>query len=230
MTEPRIPSTDETVPALDLTHSFDDHPLPTGPDHHGRRRTRRLAASAVALALVAGIAGAVVLGGGSSSDPSAAADPGRPAVVAGVGSTSTSAPGVITEAQPEPQPQPEPEPEPQPPAEPGILAVSKHAIHLADGVYHGSFSVRNNGGSPIDWHWLAGDYGIAVSAEDGTLAPGEQVEVSFTINPFQVPEGDFLFANCIFNDDVAVDVWIDGYRKAIVVNPDIPQGPQVFKP
>jgi hypothetical protein len=54
--------------------------------------------------------------------------------------------------------------------------------------------------------------------------------VTFTINPFQVPEGDFLFANCVFNDDVAKDVWITGHRKAIVVNPNIPQGPQTIKP
>ena len=124
---------------------------------------------------------------------------------------------------PEAQPQPEPQPGPEPPATPGDLELSTNSIDLPDNVYEGSFDVRNDGGSPIEWNWLMGDYGIAVSQASGTLAPGESVTVFFTINPFQLQEGDFLFANSVYTDDQAKDLHITGHRPAFVVNPDLPK-------
>ena len=213
--------TDETVPALDLT----DH-LPTGPTPPARNRRRnRFVAAGLAIALVSGAAAAVALGGGSSSSPAASGtgvtrDAAELVSDAPTGTVPTG-PQTETADQGPVQPQPQPEPEPDVPAEPGILAVSSKQIHLADGVYAGSFAVRNDGGSPIHWQWAKGDYGIGVSLDGSTLQPGEQVVVNFWINPFQVPEGDFFFGNSVYTDDAAKDVWIYGHRTPIVVNPDL---------
>lgn len=219
--------TDETVldlPTTDPTsvRSTAAAPAPSG----GPRRTRRLVAGAVAASLALGVAAAVALGSGSGSTSSSAAG-SRPGAALVGAPTATTVPGVPTEVvdaqDPAPQP-PAPEPPaPEPQPAPGILAVSTNAIHLPAGVFSGSFTVRNDGGSPVDWTWAAGDFGIAVDVNGSTLQPGESIEVHFTINPFQQPVGEFLFANSIYNDDVAKDIWIYGEKKPFVVNPDIPQ-------
>ena len=46
--------------------------------------------------------------------------------------------------------------------------------------------------------------------------------MTFTINPFAIPEGDFAYAASISSDVGSKGVTITGYRKAIVVNPDVP--------
>jgi hypothetical protein len=181
----------------------------------------------VALALVAGGVGAVVLGNGSSSSTSSA----------GASPVATSVPGAVpTDATPtavdpgapgEPDPQPEPLPEAQP--DPGVLALNTSAIHLIPGDYSASFTVRNDGGSPLDWTWHAGITAIQVSQSSGTLAAGESVVVSFEINPFHLSEGGFVFINHVTSGDTTRNLTISGVRTPIVVNPDIPPGPQVFK-
>jgi len=214
--------TDETVPALDLTDHLPTTP-PVGPTPPARNRRRnRLVAAGLAIALVSGAAAAVALSGGSSSSPAAADPRGAPGVADLLSETPTRPVPTGPETGSGDQGPVEPQPEPEP-TEPGILAVSAKHIHLADGVYAGSFAVRNDGGSPIHWQWAKGDYGIGVSLDGSTLQPGEQVVVNFWINPFQVPEGDFFFANSVYTDDAAKDVWIYGHRNPIVVNPDLDQ-------
>jgi hypothetical protein len=226
--QPTTPQTDETVldlAAADATDTTRTTVTSAPPRAHHTRRTRRVAAGAVIGSLVIGAVAAVALGGSGSTTATAAGPGGSRGVVAGAPTVTTLAPAdpqaEAPEAQPQEQPQPQPHPEPQPP--PGIRAVSTNTIHLPAGVFDGSFTVRNDGGSPVDWTWKPGDFGISVSTEGGTLQPGEEVVVTFTINPFQQPVGEFLFANCIYNDDVAKDVWIHGEKKPFVVNPDIPQ-------
>jgi hypothetical protein len=115
----------------------------------------------------------------------------------------------------------EPQPQPEPPAAPGELEVSKTNIVLPDGVYMGSFTVSNVGGSSLEWTWSPGGFGISASPNAGTLAPGESVVVSFEVNPFAIPEGAFAYAASINSDAGSKHVTITGYREAIAVNPDL---------
>ena len=209
-----LPTTDPT--AVLATPASAPAPAPSG----GPRRTRRLVAGAVAASLALGVAAAVALGGGSGSTSSSAAGARPGAGLVGAAPTVSTVPGAPTEVVDEQNPAPQP---PAPEPTPGILAISTNTIHLPAGVFSGSFTVRNDGGSPVDWTWAAGDFGIAVDVNGSTLQPGESIEVHFTINPFQQPVGEFLFANSIYNDEVAKDIWIYGEKKPFVVNPDIPQ-------
>jgi hypothetical protein len=227
MSQHHTPSTDETVAAIDLTDS-----LPTR-DTVARthRRGRRLVVAAVALALVGGGLAAVALGGGSS--PSTSRASATPVVTGVPGAVSTDAdvadPGTDQVPQGD-QGQPQADPEPQPPAEPGVLMLSTNAIHLLAGDYDGSFTVRNDGGSSLDWSFQPGHTAISVSQSGGTLAPGESTVVSFELNPFHLSEGGFVFINHVTSGDTSRSLTISGIRTPIVVNPNIPQGPQNIKP
>jgi hypothetical protein len=216
MTQHHTPSTDQTVPSLDLTDT-----LPTGARPH--HRSRRFVVAAVALALVSGGLAAVALGGGSSSStPQAGATP----VVTGVpGAVNTG----VDVADPGTDPAPQADPEPQPPAEPGVLMLNTNAIHLVAGDYDASFTVRNDGGSSLDWTFQPGITAISVSESSGTLAPGESTVVSFEINPFHLSEGGFVFINHVTSGGTSRSLTISGIRTPIVVNPNIPQGPQDIK-
>lgn len=231
MNQHHTPSTEQTVPALDLSDRTDS--LPTH-DAVGRahRRSRRLIVAAIALALAAGGVGVVALGGGASSTPKAAATSSVTGLAGAVNAGAEVVPATPTNDAPQGGQggQAQPESQPQPPAEPGVLKVNTSMINLLAGHYSASFTVRNEGGSPLDWTWQGGIPGIAVSQSGGSLAPGESTVVSFTINPFQLPEGGFAFLNYVKSGDTSRAITITGVRTPIVVNPNIPQGPQTIKP
>ncbi|MFP5377053.1 MAG: hypothetical protein ACLGIO_09785, partial [Acidimicrobiia bacterium] len=112
---------------------------------------------------------------------------------------------------PDPGAEPQPEPEPDLPVAPAELVVPGE-LKLKAGAYTGSFTVANAGGAPLDWKaWP--DPGVAVSVEEGTLAGGEQVLVSFTIDPAQLPSGSFQRRIMVDAPDVgARDLWISGTK------------------
>jgi hypothetical protein len=232
MNQHHTSSTDQTVPALDLSDRTDS--LPTHDTVGRSHRSRRLIVAAVALALAAGGVGVVALGGGSSSTPKAAATSTVTGLPGAVNAGADTVPAAPTNDGPQGGPggpaQPQPQPPAEPPAAPGVLKVNTTAIHLLAGHYSASFTVRNDGGSPLDWTWQGGIPGIAVSQSGGALAPGESTVVSFTINPFQLPEGGFAFLNYVKSGDTSRALTITGVRTPIVVNPNIPQGPQTIKP
>ena len=220
----------------------------TGGSSSGRNR-RRIAALGAAFALAAVGAGAMVAGTGGGSDrpdtAAAATVPTSTTVLDDLVEVADTTPAPSTssgdEAAPKtPAPQPPAGDEPadeqpvededpaEPEAAPGVLAVSDGSIELPAKTWAGTFQVRNDGGSPIDWQWAAGGAGISVSHTGGTLQPGEFVEVSFTIDPTVLPAGDFLFANCVYTADQAKDVRIEG-TKTISKNPQIELPDPVFK-
>jgi len=217
----------------------------------GRNR-RRFAALGAAFALAAVGAGAMVAGSGGDDDrdrvPTAATSVPTSTTVldelievvdttpatppADGGSTGPKAP-VQPQSPPDDEGADEGPAEDEAPAEPeaapGVLAVSTGLIDLPAKTWAGTFQVRNDGGSPIDWQWAAGAAGISVSHIGGTLQPGEFVEVSFSIDHTLLPAGDFLFANCVYTADQAKDVRIEG-TKTIAKNPQIELPDPVLKP
>jgi hypothetical protein len=216
------PHTDDTVldlPTVDPTRTLAASDAP-------RRRTRRLVAGAVALALAAAGIGVLAAGGGSSSTQAAPAQ----GVSGLVGETVDATVPPAAEPQPDPQAPGLDEAQPEPPAAPGVLAVNTSVIMLMEGDYDGSFTVRNDGGSPIDWSFHGGIWAIGVSQSGGTLAPGASTVVSFTINPFQLADGPFVFVNHVVGGGFDKAITIQGVKTPIVVNPNIPQGPQNIKP
>jgi hypothetical protein len=215
------------------------------------RNRRRLVALGAAFAVAALGAGALVTGAGGGSDdqeltsvvpaPTTTALPDEPVEV-----VPAPAPSDVPVAQPvtpspskpagQPAPQPAGDEEPadqpgpeEPQPAPGVLAVSKSLIELPEKTWAGTFQVRNDGGSPIDWQWAAGATGISVSHTSGTLQPGEFVEVAFSIDHTVLPAGDFVFANCVYTADQAKDVRIEG-TKTIKTNPGIQLPNPVIKP
>lgn len=210
---PAAPPADDTVldvPTVDPTRTLTVAATPS----RGNRR-RVVAAAALALA-AAGIGGLVAAGGSSSSHRAAPVD---------------LTPGVVAETvDATVPPASEPQPEAQPPAAPGVLAVDTTAIWLLEGDYDASFTVRNDGGSPIDWSFQGGIAAIGVSQSGGTLAPGESTVVGFTINPFQLADGPFVFVNHVVGGGSDKAITIHGVKTPIVVNPDIPKGPQNIEP
>ena len=215
------------------------------------RNRRRFAALGAAFALAAVGTGAMVAGSGGAADdtrPTAAVTSPTTTsplddLVEVADTTPPANPGGGTSEPKAPAPQPQPpvddEPTDEQPAEddgpaepdtaPGELAVSTGLIELPAKTWAGTFQVRNDGGSPIDWQWAAGAAGISVSHTGGTLQPGEFVEVAFTIDHTVLPAGDFLFANCVYTADEAKDVRIEG-TKTIAKNPQIELPDPVFKP
>jgi hypothetical protein len=187
-------------------------------------RRRMIAAGLVGLVAV-GVGAYAATAGGSDSDTTRTAaaptttvvEPGTELVL-----VDTASPTPAPQAPPAPQPQPQDQPpaEPEAPADPGVLDVNKSMIDMPANTWAGSFQVRNDGGSALDWQWVAGDTGISVSQSGGTLQPGEFVDVSFSIDHTVLPAGDYLFANCVISGDQAKDVYITG-TKTIVVNPGI---------
>jgi hypothetical protein len=187
-------------------------------------RRRMIAAGLVGLVAV-GVGAYAATAGGSDSDTTRTAatptttvvEPGTELVLV---DTASPAPAPKTPPAPQPQPQPEAPAEPEAPADPGVLDVNKSMIDMPANTWVGSFQVRNDGGSALDWQWVAGDTGVSVSQSGGTLQPGEFVDVSFSIDHTVLPAGDYLFANCVISGDQAKDVYITG-TKTIVVNPGI---------
>jgi hypothetical protein len=196
-------------------------------------RHRRMAVAAVAALLAVG-AGALAVGCGDGKDPSPSAATGT--------STTLLEGGVALVDNDTPQP-PAPQPSaPQPPAEeppaeepdapqadPGVLAVSKSLIEMDENTWAGSFQVRNEGGSALDWQWVAGGSAITVSQSSGTLEPGEFVDVQFSIDHTELPKGDYLFANMVTSGDQVKDVRVEG-TKTIAKNPGIELPGPVIKP
>jgi hypothetical protein len=231
---------------MDRTHETETT-TPTARPAATRNR-RRIAALGAAFALATVGAGAMVAGagGGSTGEPTAAPVPVPTTTVLDelvdvAAESAATTDGTLEPAAPAPQPKPQPPAEPQaqdepaaeqPPAEPeaapGVLAVSTGLIELPEQTWAGTFQVRNDGGSPIDWQWAAGAAGISVSHTGGTLQPGEFVEVAFTIDHTVLPAGDFLFANCVYTADQAKDVRIEG-TKTIKKNPQIELPAPVLK-
>jgi len=210
--------------------------LPAADDRAARRFRRRFVVAASAVTLLALAAGAVVVGdSGDDSSPSPAAatatsltgtDAAKPAVAPDSKVVHDGKPGSADNGESEGDVGGNDEaPEP---AAPGELAVSTNLIKLPSGTWTGEFEVRNDGGSPIEWKW-AGSAGIEVSQTSGMLDGGESVVVSFTVDHTVLPAGKFLFANCVFTDDAAKDVWIEG-TKTIKVNPGVQLPKPQIKP
>jgi hypothetical protein len=232
---------------MTMDRTLDDTTTTATTGSKAGRNRRRIAALGAAFALAAVGAGAMVAGagGGSTGEPTAAVPVPTTTVldelvdIAAEPAATTD--GTLEPAAPAPQPKPQPPAEPpaqdepaaeEPPAEPeaapGVLAVSTGLIELPEQTWAGTFQVRNDGGSPIDWQWAAGAAGISVSHTGGTLQPGEFVEVAFTIDHTVLPAGDFLFANCVYTADQAKDVRIEG-TKTIKKNPQIELPAPVLK-
>lgn len=102
--------------------------------------------------------------------------------------------------------------EAEPPAPPSLSVPA--SMTLGSGVYTGSFSVANVGGAALDWHaWP--DPGVTVSLASGTLAGGEKVEISFSIDSSKLKTGTFERRIMIDAPDVAAkDLWVKGYKPA----------------
>jgi hypothetical protein len=93
------------------------------------------------------------------------------------------------------------------PAGPGKLTVDTGNISLPFGVYAGSFTLSNVGGSALEWAWV-GDPRLDLSEDNGVLAAGESVVVTYEVDPGTLNAGENLLANCVVHDDGAIDVWI----------------------
>lgn len=85
-------------------------------------------------------------------------------------------------------------------------------LKLKSGVYTGSFTVANTGGSPLAWKaWP--DPGVSVDVEEGSLEGGEEVTVSFTVDPSTLGPGPFQRRIMVDAPDVgAKDLWVSGSK------------------
>lgn len=217
--------TNDTTQAIELDALVAELPTETVPPRAPSpdRRTRRLVAAAAVVVAALGVGTTLALTGGSD-DGTAAADQASTA-----GLATVAAPPL--DAAPAPVDQPSGDagapgggstetPEPVPPAPPGHLVVSTTNIVLSTNDFDGSFELTNDGGSDIEWQWMAGHPSIAASPSGGVLAPGESIVVEFTITWQQLSNGGFVYQNHVVSDEQSVKVTVSGTRD-IEVNPEI---------
>ncbi len=206
-------------------------PLPDTPVPARRPRQSHRKGTAVAVALLAlgaGLGSLLVLGGAESSEGRRAGGADVSIAVEKIATDTQAAAadtkGVATQDVPAPGPAPEAPTTttpPPPPATPGHLVVNATHLVLAQNDFDGTFQVRNDGGSPIDWQFLPGHPSVKAEPNGGTLAPGEMVVVHFTISWQQLNNGGFVFLNHVNGGGQSLKLTLSG-SKNIVVNPGIP--------
>lgn len=145
-------------------------------------------------------------GGGGGGDESGDDDLGGGAPVPG------NEPGGEVPDTDEAEPSTEPtEGDRDQPLLPAALSVPAN-MTLKAGFYTGSFTVANDGGASLDWNaWP--DPGVTVSLASGTLAGGEEVVISFSIDASNLKSGTFERRIMIDAPDVgAKDLWVKGNK------------------
>lgn len=203
-------------------------------------RTRRLAGVLLVAAVsAAATATGMAVAGPSDDRPASVARPEgqRHSLVAGldddVAETGIEGDGEnvegggtydVDEGAQEPEPEPaEPDEKPDPddgdpdePVAPAALSVPTN-MSLKAGTYTGSFTIANVGGQNLSWKaWP--DPGVTVSLDSGSLAGGEQVVVSFTIDSSELQTGAFKRRIMIDAPDVgAKDLWVEGTKPVTVI-------------
>jgi hypothetical protein len=216
--------TNDTTQAIDLDTMVDESTVPSR-SPRPNRRTRRLAAGAAAVVVALGVGGVLALSGGSDDRTAAG-----PATSAAPLAAVAAPPAAGSAADPAPAPSDPPvgdsgqsgeeTPDPVPPAAPGHLVVSTTNVVLATNDFDGGFELTNDGGSDVEWQWMAGHPSIAAAPSGGVLAPGESIVVEFTISWQQLANGGFVYQNHVVSDDQSVKVTVSGTRD-IEVNDDI---------